>query len=211
VWSGVRAARQVSACGPRGHRDRALDAPYGLERLDHRRAAPGVHLRSACVFETWHACGLCGDGLAICLNDQWWRWGGQTTARSQRRWAGRPWARPVERILCRSTKALSRHVASFSCCRVSARARLRSRLAASSTAGPYPGVRSPARLRRANGRASRRSVVTRSPGGLGSQAGATTQQPSPLFVRSRARQKSQGSAAWTQTRGGPCYCRGRSC
>jgi hypothetical protein len=85
----------------------------------------------------------------------------------------------VERITCRSTQALSRNVAAFSSRRVSSRARLRSRMAASAAAGPYTGVRSPERMRRASCLASRRSVVTRSPALLGIREGATPQQTSP--------------------------------
>ncbi len=65
--SGVSEARQVSECGHRGHRDRELDAPQGLERLDHRLEAPGLHLVSAFVFETLQACGLFGHGLDVFL------------------------------------------------------------------------------------------------------------------------------------------------
>ena len=64
---------------------------------------------------------------------------GPTTARSQRRGAGRPVARPLERRACRRTQALRRHVAAGRSRRVSSRARRRSRLASASRAGPSTG------------------------------------------------------------------------
>jgi hypothetical protein len=51
--------------------------------------------------------------------------------------------------------------------------------------GDIDGVRSPERISRARWIASRRSVFTRSPAFFGISEGATTQQTSPLFVRSR--------------------------
>ena len=57
--------------------------------------------------------------------------------------AGSPVARPVYRIACRRRKALRRNVAVCSAWRVSARARLRSRRAASSTVGTSTGGDSP--------------------------------------------------------------------
>jgi hypothetical protein len=50
--SGVIAARQVTQCGHGGHRHRALDTAQGLESLDDRMEAPGVHLLVACEFQT---------------------------------------------------------------------------------------------------------------------------------------------------------------
>jgi hypothetical protein len=51
--------------------------------------------------------------------------------------------------------------------------------------GDVAGVRSPERLSRASGLASRRSVLTRSPAFCGSKEGATPPQPSPCFSRER--------------------------
>jgi hypothetical protein len=65
-------------------------------------------------------------------------------AAMRKAWAARPLARPGERLAGRSPKALRRRVAAYSSRRVSARARLRARIASSSTAGPDTGVRSPA-------------------------------------------------------------------
>jgi hypothetical protein len=48
--SGVIAAREISPCGHHGHRDRALDAPEGLERLDDGLEAPGLHLLMKFLF-----------------------------------------------------------------------------------------------------------------------------------------------------------------
>jgi len=120
---------------------------------------------------------------------------GHPTSLRQRRWAGLQCARPGERLACRSTNACRRRVAACRSRRVSARARRRARRAASSMAGTDPGGRSPARSSRAHGRASRRSVVPRSPGCVGLTAGATTQPTSPWCVRERERQEPQGPAS----------------
>jgi hypothetical protein len=129
--SGGIEARQVAQFGHRDHRHRELDPAQGLEGLDHG----SVHLLGECECQTAQTGSLFSDGLAVFLTDNVLRGGGPPTSLSQRRWAGLQVARPGERIACRSKKAVSRNVAAFRACRVSARARLRSRLAASSTAG----------------------------------------------------------------------------
>ena len=67
--SGVIEACQVAQFGHRGHRDRALDPPQGLEGLDDRREAPGFDLLVECEFETPQTFRLCSDGLDVCLKD----------------------------------------------------------------------------------------------------------------------------------------------
>ena len=74
--SGVSEARQVTQCGHGGHRHRALDTAQGLERLDDRMEAPGLHLRVACEFQTPQTCSRCSGRLDGCLKDQLWRGGG---------------------------------------------------------------------------------------------------------------------------------------
>jgi hypothetical protein len=49
--------------------------------------------------------------------------------------------------------------------------------------GARDGVRSPERISRANGTASQRSVLPRSPACFGIKDGATTPQTCPLLVR----------------------------
>ena len=114
-----------------------------------------------------------------------WAGVGQTTSLSQRRCAGPHVARPVDRISCRSRKALRRNVAVLRSGSVSSRARRRSRIAASWTAGTETGVRSPERIRRANWMASRRSVWTQSPVFFGIKEGATTHQPYQVVLMCR--------------------------
>jgi hypothetical protein len=46
--SGVLDACQDAQCGHRRHRHRALDTAQGLEGLDDRIEAPGVHRLVAC-------------------------------------------------------------------------------------------------------------------------------------------------------------------
>jgi hypothetical protein len=110
---------------------------------------------------------------------------GQTTSRSHRRWAGPQAARPVERISCRRRKALRSHCAVLRSRMASARARHRSYMASPSLWGTETGVRVPERISRARLMASRRLVVTRSPGFVGSKEDATPQQTWPLLVRER--------------------------
>jgi hypothetical protein len=135
--------RPLAQVGSRRHRDRAVDAPQGLEGLGHRREAPGWPLVAEGVFETRHACRLCGDGLHVCLHDHGRRRVGPTTSLRQRQGAGRPWAWPVSRLSCRRQKALSRPWATVRFRRASSRARLRARIAASSTAGTSTGGQLP--------------------------------------------------------------------
>jgi hypothetical protein len=72
--------------------------------------------------------------------------------------------------------------------------RRRSRLASSAPVGTETAVRSPARARRASGTASRRSVVTRSPGFFGPECGGHPPAGGVLF-RQRA-----GEPVATRTR-----------
>ena len=74
--SGVLEARQVAEFGHRRHRHRALDTAQGLEGLDDRREAPGVHLLMEFEFETAQTFSLCSDGLDVCLKDHVLRRGG---------------------------------------------------------------------------------------------------------------------------------------
>jgi hypothetical protein len=119
--------------------------------------------RSVGAWPAWtSACKtLCGVG------------GGQSPSESPRRGAGPPFARPVERLACRRTKAVRRNLGAWRALRVSSRARGRSRMAASAPVGPATAGRAPERARRARGRASLRSVVTRSPAFVGMREGAT--------------------------------------
>jgi hypothetical protein len=73
---GVSDARQVAQFRHRGHRHRALDTTPGLEGLDDRREAPGLHRLVACVFQTPQTCRLCRDGLDVFLKDHGRREGG---------------------------------------------------------------------------------------------------------------------------------------
>ena len=116
-------------------------------------------------------------------------------------WVGfRQVARPVSRLSGRRRKALRWNGAACRARMVSSRARPRSRSAASSTWGTETGGRAPARLRRASVMASRRVVVPRSPGFLGSKEGATPQQTWPVLVRERESQDPQGPASETKRR-----------
>ena len=175
--SGVIDARQVAAFGHHGHRDRALDAPYGLERLDHGLEAPGVHLVLECVFETLQARGLFGHGLAVCLQDHWLRRGGTDHLTEPAQVGRAPIGSP-----CRADSVPQPEGFEPPLGRLQIPAGLFTRPAQvadgfSVDGGHRPGVRSPERISRAHGRASRRAVLTRSPGFLGIKEGATTQQP----------------------------------
>jgi uncharacterized membrane protein (DUF4010 family) len=73
--SGRLDAREVSPFGHPGHRDRAWDAPAGLERRDDGREAPGVPRRMPCWCSTREAVGVCGHRLDIFRTDHVRRWG----------------------------------------------------------------------------------------------------------------------------------------
>ena len=160
------------------------------------------------VTYSWRACSKRGRRAVCAVPARPYAWKtrccagpGQPTALSHRRWAGPQGAWPVERLAWR------RHGAAWRAALASARARHRARLAASSTGGTSPGVRSPARLRRAQWTAWRRSVFTRSPAWWGLNAGATTQQTEPVVRRYRERQAPHGPASETTLRG--CAVAGR--
>src|SRR5215510_7915069 len=106
----------------------------------------------------------------------------------------------------RSRNALSRALAALPSFRLSSRARTRSRMASSATAGTYTGVRSPDRSSRANCTASRRSVFTWSPAFFGIWEGATTQHLRFFFVRYRYSQYPQGPASYTKWSVLPLAC-----
>ena len=135
-------------------------------------------MRVACAFQTAQPFRLCGDGLDVCLTDALLRRGGTHHRAEPAQGGGTPVGPPrradsvpqQERLqpqlrrlqipegLCpRPTQGADR-------CLVEGRALDRGR--------------SPARMSRASGLASRRSVWTRAPTFLGMKAGATTQQPS---------------------------------
>ena len=201
AWSGVSDAGQVAACRDGRDRPRPRHATAGWQRLNDRAEPPrGARLR-ACRCQAREPVRVCGARPAIVLADAWRGGGGQTTALRQRRGAGPHVARPGERLSGRRSTALRRHVAVWRACRVAARARLRSRLAAAGPAGTETGGRSPERMRRATGMASRRAVWTRSPGCCGSTAGATTPPPGPWGVSSRASPEPPGPASETKTSG----------
>ena len=188
-------ACQVAQCRHGGHRHGPRDAAQGLEGLDHRSEAPGLPWRGACVFQTLEACGLCGNGLDVCRKDHGLRWGRTDHGTEPAEGGGTPGGPPGRADSVPQHEGVAPELGRFSSRRVSSRARRRSRIAASSTAGPYTGVRAPERMRRARCLASRRLVVTRSPTFVGIKAGATTQQTEPVCLRERESQSPQGPAA----------------
>jgi hypothetical protein len=73
--SGRLDAREVSPFGHPGHRDRAWDAPAGLERRDDGREAPGVPRRMPCWCSTREVVGVFGHRRDIFRTDHVRRWG----------------------------------------------------------------------------------------------------------------------------------------
>jgi hypothetical protein len=157
-----RTAWRASTTGARRH------GCTGALRACSRRARRAVWSLTARLY-SWNT--ICCAGV------------GQTTSLSHRRCAGPQGARPVERLSCRSRTALRRHFAALRAWLASARARHRARSASSSPLGPETGGRSPERIKRASVIASRRLVLTRSPGFLGINEGAMPQQTGPFWVR----------------------------
>jgi hypothetical protein len=66
-----------------------LDAPQGLERIDHWGEPPRLHLGFKFLREPLEAFGVCANGAHICLADDLLRWGGtdHRTAPPERGWA----------------------------------------------------------------------------------------------------------------------------
>ena len=64
----------IAPCGDAGDGHGARHATPGLEGLDHRGQTPRVHRRVACLCKTREACGVCGDGPHVCLEDHLRRW-----------------------------------------------------------------------------------------------------------------------------------------
>jgi hypothetical protein len=173
---------------PQGHGHGARPPAPGWQGLAHGGDTPGWHGRGACLRQTLQACGLGAHGTALCVQDAWLGRRGAPHCREPRRGAGPPGARPLERRAGRSPKALRRHGASVRARRASARTLRSARMATSSTVGPDPAVRAPARARRAHGTASRRSVVTRSPG-LGASGRGPPPSTRSLFACESGRAK----------------------
>ena len=193
-----RAPRAAPVVTATGHGPPAAS----LGRVDHRGQAPGRPLVSAGVCQTRPPFGGRSDCAEVCLAPTRRRRGGPDDLAAPAAVGRPPGGAAGERLACRRSKAWSRHCAGLRSWRASARARPRSRLASSSTAGTSTGGRSPERSRRVCVRASRRWVVTRSPGLWGIKEGATPQQPWPFGVRERSGQEPPGPASETKTRGG---------
>jgi hypothetical protein len=64
-------ARQVAEFRPGDDRNSARHAPQGLEGLDYRVQAPRLHVILQCLCETLEAFGVFGNGMDICLQDDW--------------------------------------------------------------------------------------------------------------------------------------------
>ena len=138
-WSGVIDACEVSPCSHGGDGHDALDATQRLERCDDRRYTPGLGLVLACWFQTPEACRVCVDRAHVVLEDALLG-GGVTDHRREPSEMGRtPLAWPVSRRSCRSQKAFRRNFAALRSRRASSRARVRSRMAASSSVGTSTG------------------------------------------------------------------------
>jgi hypothetical protein len=205
----------INARGVSKRRRAPMSAPmvtatgHGTPRSASRAAPPGGH-RQTCTCSwsagarRWRRAGCAGTARPYSGNTRCCAGGGQTTSESHRRGAGRPGARPVERLACRRQNAWRRNGAAWRALRGSARARRRSRLASAATVGTATAGSSPERARRARGPAARWSVWTRSPAVLGRREGATTQPSAPVWVLPRARPSPQGPAASSTSTGLAC-------
>ena len=60
---------QIAPCGDEGDGHGELHATQGLEGLDHWGQTPSVHLLVECLFQTFEAFGVFGDGPHVCLED----------------------------------------------------------------------------------------------------------------------------------------------
>ena len=126
---------EVAEFGYGGHRASELYPAQSLERVDDRGEPPGLHLVGEGLCQTRQPCGVVGARSDGCLAHDLLCRGGTDHCAEPRRWAGRQVARPVERIACRRRKALRWNFAALRARIASARARHRSRIAASSPWG----------------------------------------------------------------------------
>ncbi len=175
-WSGGLAAGPVAECGDGGDRHGQRHATAGLERVNHGQA-PGCD----CAWSAWSSRRRRAVGAKTARAEDWQTMGGAgvgpATALRQRRCAGPQVARPVERRAGRRRIAFRRNWAVVGAWSVASRARLRSRMAASATAGTSTGVRAPERSSRASWTASRQSGFTRSPACWGRRAARRPSRP----------------------------------
>lgn len=158
-------------------RSSAGHMPPRHRRRAGRRGRPCGRLRQRSGDFAWYGSG------ALCR----WRWhcGGLARARNNR-----VCPRATGACRCQSRRASSAPA----------------RRAASATWGTETGVRSPERIRRANGIALQRVVVPRSPAFFGNSEGATPPQAGPCVVRERESPDPHGPAAETNTRGWRLAC-----
>lgn len=173
------AQRGAGAVADLGHQRRGRDqgnAPHRLQRLgrgraDAAREALDARLEFVGRVEVFLAGDLLGGMRKV--------WSvSPSRCRQVQRLASQP--RP-----CRRRRPIKRCRAFRSASTMSARARTRPRMASCSGSGTQTGVGSPARCSRASAVASRRSVLTRSPGLRGTRLGATTTQSWPRSRRCR--------------------------
>ena len=178
--SGGREACQGAQCRHGRHGHRARDPAQGLEGFAHWSAAPGGDRRVARAFQTAQTCRLCGNGLAGCLQDDLRRRGGTHHRAAPAQGGGTPVGPPRSAARVPQHKRCQPPLGGLPIPEGRFPRPPQARIAASSRAGTETGVRSPERRSRASGKASRRSVVTRSPAFVGMQAGAPTQQPASV-------------------------------
>jgi hypothetical protein len=171
AWPGVSKTSEVAECRPRGHRPGALPPTQGLAGVDHRGQPPGLHRGGQCVGPTRQPCGVVGACAAVFLAHArlsgrgpaplaapaQGRWAPGGSARLAALWPQQerlepPWGR-LESAQGICTGAVPR-------------------MASAAPWGPGTGGRSPERLSRASGSASRRWGLPRAPACLGSSAGA---------------------------------------
>jgi hypothetical protein len=62
-------AGQVTEFGHEAPRDSALDAPQGLQRLNHGVSSPGVDVVMQFLLQTLQACGVLGDRPDVCVEN----------------------------------------------------------------------------------------------------------------------------------------------
>ena len=65
---------ELANCCPQSDGDGALHTAQGLQGLDHRGQAPRLHGLLPCLCETLEACGVCGHGTDLGLQDEVVRW-----------------------------------------------------------------------------------------------------------------------------------------
>ena len=183
--SGVVETGKVAECGHGGHRDRAWHPAEGLERVDDWGKPPGLHLGVECLCQTSQAFGVFGDRANLFLEHDLLGWSRTDHLAEPAQVGGAPGSPARIADIVPQEQRFEPELGGLEIADgiVTGAAQVPDGFILN--LGTWTGVRSPERISRASVMASRRLVLTRFPGLVGINEGATTQPTWPLWVRER--------------------------